>query len=263
MSETTSVPIMDNEHVKAFLAILQEQRPIDAQDFLAALRDVSAMERQLNTAVAELTAMRQELREMREAQNRPVRTALQKTVTSLETKANTLRERLNTLKAGIIEGCKSAVSAFKEKGISALNGMMGFFRVKDILTEMRKDMAGAVQSAERSIAKIEAASTEYHEVGRHIKNIGRAMTGRALIEEAKPSGRIAQAAQAPHKLGKTVVSGAVKGVEKAINNLDKLETAQTAKRPSLVKNLNELKDKAAQAQRDVPERSERQQKTSL
>ena len=129
MSEATSAPIMDNEHVKAFLSILQEHRPIDAQDFLSTLRDVSAMERQLNAAVIELTAMRRELGEMREAQNHPVRTALQKAITTLENRINDLRERLDAVKANIIEGCKNAVAVFKEKGAAALNGILNFFRV--------------------------------------------------------------------------------------------------------------------------------------
>jgi len=263
MSEATSAPIMDNEHVKAFLSILQEHRPIDAQDFLATLRDVSAMERQLNAAVIELTAMRRELGEMREAQNHPVRTALQNAITALETKINDLRERLNTLKSGIIEGCKNAVAVFKEKGAAALNGIMNFFRVKDTLQNMRKDMIGAVKAAEMSIAKIEAVSTEYHEVGRHIKNIGRAMSGKELIEDAKPVGRIAKAAQAPQKLRKAVASGAVKGVDKAIGKLNRMEAKQAEKKPSILKNLNDLKEKAAQEKRDIPERPARQREASL
>ncbi len=57
-SKTVTAPIMENEHVKEFLAILRENNAPSTQDFLAVLGQVGAMERQLDAAVKELAAMR-------------------------------------------------------------------------------------------------------------------------------------------------------------------------------------------------------------
>jgi dsDNA-specific endonuclease/ATPase MutS2 len=78
-TKTTAEPILENEHVKELLAILRENNSPSTKDFLAVLHHVGAMEKQLDAAVKELAAMRQELRTAQE-QNHPVKTALQKAV---------------------------------------------------------------------------------------------------------------------------------------------------------------------------------------
>ncbi len=73
-TKTTAEPILENEHVKELLAILRENNSPSTKDFLAVLHHVGAMEKQLDAAVKELAAMRQELRTAQE-QNHPVKTA--------------------------------------------------------------------------------------------------------------------------------------------------------------------------------------------
>ena len=254
MNEATSAPLSENGHVKELLSLLKANR-VDSKELRSVLRYVGAMERQLDAAVVELQAMRRELGDMREAQNHPVRTALQNTVTALETKIDAARERLNALKSGIIEGCKNAVASFKEKGISALNGFMNFFKVKNALLDIRKGMNAAIKSTEKSINRIEAASTEYHEIGRHIKNMARAFAGRETVAETKPVGRLAKAAQAPHQFRKSVVSGMGRGIDAAIAKVGRMEQAAgrvAEKKPSVLENLDILKKHAAKTARESP-----------
>lgn len=252
MSEATSAPLRENEHVKELLSILQANSAGEAKNFLDMLRYVGAMERQLDTAVKELTVMRRELGEIRETQNHPVRTALQNAVAALETKVNAAWERLDAIKQSVVEGCKNTVSAFKEKGIAALNGLMDFFKVKDSLLDIREGMNDAIRSAEKSINRIEAVSTEYHEIGKHMKNIARAFTGKEAAMEAKPVGKLAKAAQAPHQFRKSIVSGVAKGVDAAIGKVNRLEQAAAEKKPSLLENLQAMTEQAARTKQDVP-----------
>lgn len=94
--KTVAAPIMENEHVKEFLAILRENNTPSTQDFLAVLNQVGAMERQLDAAVKELAAMRRELNEARE-QAHPVKTALQiavKTLDNMQIMASELSDKL-------------------------------------------------------------------------------------------------------------------------------------------------------------------------
>lgn len=76
-NKPTAEPIMENEYVKELLAILRENNAPSAKDFLAVLQQVGAMERQLDAAVKELTAMRQELQAAQE-QNHPVKSTMQR-----------------------------------------------------------------------------------------------------------------------------------------------------------------------------------------
>ena len=92
-TKTTAEPILENEHVKELLAILRENNSSSTKDFLSVLNQVGAMEKQLDAAVKELAAMRQELKTAQE-QNHPVKTALQKAVLVTQGQVLDFRERL-------------------------------------------------------------------------------------------------------------------------------------------------------------------------
>ena len=82
MTEQNTVSLLENEHVKEFLAILEANNAPDRKDFLAVLNQVGAMECQLDAALKELAAMRRELNDAQK-QNHPVKTAMQKAVIAM------------------------------------------------------------------------------------------------------------------------------------------------------------------------------------
>lgn len=248
MASTNAAPIMENEHVRELLVIMGENRVPTMQDFLAVLTHVANMEKQLNTAVSELQTMRQELQAARE-QNHPAKLTLQNAVKAVEKNIAVLRERLDTVKHNIIEGCKDAVTAFKEKGVSALDNIARFFKVRPILESMRDDLKKAIQADDRAIATIEAVSAEYHQAGRHLKNIARAVAGKEAGQDVKPVGKLAEALQEPFKMTRSVNTAMKSGVDAAINKLAQLEKAAERK-PSIQKTMqafNEQIEKAPKA----------------
>ena len=85
----------------------------------------------------------------------------------------------------------------KERGISALDHAARFFHIKPGLTAMRNNINEGIQADEKAISSIEAVSAEYHEAGRHVKNIGRALMGKEAVQEAKAPGKLAKTVQAP------------------------------------------------------------------
>lgn len=198
MTDQNTVSLLENEHVKELLAILEANNSPDRKDFFAALNQVGAMERQLDAAVKELAAMRRELNEARELAH-PVKTALQNAVKTLEKNVAVLRGRLDAVKRNVIEGCKNAVDAFKEKGISALHNVARFFKIRPLLEAVRNDLTENIRFDEEAISKIEAVSTEYHEAGRHVKNMARALAGMESIRDVKSAGWLVRALEAPFK----------------------------------------------------------------
>lgn len=249
--KTTAEPIIDNEHVKELLAVLREHNSPSTKDFLAVLNQVGAMEKQLDAAVKELAAMRQELK-MAQEQNHPVKTALQKTVIVTQGQVLDLRERLAELKQNIIDGCKNAVAAFKEKGISALDNVARFFKVRPILETMRDTLTKDIQYDDKAIAKIEAISTEYHQAGRHLKNMGRAMLGREVIQEAKQPGKLAAIISAPFRAERSCFAAMKRSVDKAIGAMSRLEERAAEKKTSIREALETHNEKIAQAKKDTP-----------
>jgi len=256
MNDTKTTPLIENEYVKELLAIMKANR-VNTEDLQGLIGYVGAMERQLDTAVGELHSMRRELNNMREEQNHPVKTALQNTVRTLERSINDAREQLDIIKKNIIDGCKNAVSAFKEKGISALSNIAGFFKIKDSLQNLRGSLNSGIEANKRAIAKIESVSAEYHEAGKHIKNMARAVAGKEAVQDAKPAGRLAKTLEAPFRSELSCLTGMKKSVDAAIVKLEQLEKAglkgrQADKKPSILKTLNALKEQTEQAKRDAP-----------
>ena len=247
-SKSTTSPIMENEHVKELLEILRENNAPSTKDFLAVLRQVGTMEKQLDAAVKELSAMRQELKIAQE-QNHPIKSALQKVVQVMEKNVAALQVRLSELKQNVIEGCKNAVATFKEKGISALDNVARFFKVRPILETMRNELDKNIQFDDKAIAKIEAMSTEYHQAGRHLKNIGRAMLGKEVIQEAKPPGTLAKGISAPFRGERSCFAVMKKSVEKAIGVMARLEDRA---KPSIKKAIQTHNEKIEQAKKDAP-----------
>ena len=250
-TKTTAERLLENEHVKELLAILRENNSPSTKDFLAVLNQVDAMEKQLEAAVKELAAMRQELQTAQE-QNHPVKTALQKTVVVTQGQMLDLRERLAQLKQNIIDGCKNAVTAFKETGISALDNVARFFKVRPILEAMRDMLTKNIAYDDKAIAKIEAISTEYHQAGRHLKNMGRAMLGREAAQEVKQPGKLAAVISAPFRVERSHFSSIKGHVEKSLNTLARLEERAAEKKPSIREALATHNKKIAQVQKDAP-----------
>ena len=250
-TKTTAEPILDNEYVKELLAILQKNNAPSTKDFLAVLHQVGAMEKQLDAAVKELSTMRQELKEAQE-QNHPVKTALQKAVIVMQGQVLHLREQLAELKQNVVEGCKNAVADFKEKGISALDNVARFFKVRPILESMRNTLTKDIQSDDRAIAKIEAISTEYHQAGRHLKNMGRAMLGREAVQEAKQPGKLAGAISAPFRAERSCLAAMKQSVDKTIGAMARLEERAAEKKPSIRETIETHQKQVEQVKKDAP-----------
>lgn len=240
-SKQAQAPIMENEVVKELLALLKENQAQGGKELAAAFRQVGKLEKQLAAAVGELKTMREDLAQM---QNHPLKTALQKSVITLQDRILALRDNLAELKAGIIEGCKNALTDFKARGVAALDGAARFFHIKSGLESVRDNLNQSIGIDEKAIAKIEAVSTEYHEAGRHLKNIGRTLTGKEAVQEAKPVGKLAKTIEAPYKAELSCLRAMKNSVEKAISQVARLEQAAQKKPPSILKTMQKHKEQS-------------------
>ena len=215
---------MKNDHVKEILSIMAENGK-DTSGLTALLDYVTSMENHLIKAYGEVLTMRQELSGLREERDHPVRSLLQ----SLETSINEASKNLNLLKEKIVDGCKEAVSMFKQKGISALNNMARFFRVKPTLEALQGNMKTLIKNDLSSIAKIETISAESHAVSRHLKNIVRAFRGKEPIQDVTPNGKIAHLLTMPYRSEIKSAANALDNIQKAIARLERLDRAATLK----------------------------------
>ena len=170
MAKKTATPPLDqNPYVKELLDVLKMYDPTRLEYLKDMIKNTARIEQQLAAAVAEVAEMRRELAAIR-GDNHPIRKAMKNAIAGIQDKIQALSEQLEKLKAAIINGCKDTIAAFKERGISALNEMVKFFKIKPALEEIAKVSNQAVKDNDKSINQIERISKEYHKAGKHIKN---------------------------------------------------------------------------------------------
>ena len=261
MDETMGAPLMENPHVKELLSVMSENGA-DTANVAAMINHVAAVERFMEAATGQIAAMRRELADMREVQKHPIKTALQNSIKNLQGKLNAAMERLGEIKSAIIEGCKNAVAAFKEKGRAALNGIMKFFHIKGGLEAIRDGCTASIQEDNKAIARVEAFSQQYHEAGRSFGNMGRILTGREAREEAKPVGKLAHALEAPYKADRAISIKMRNACMRAIGSLERLDAdvserraekaAMKPEKASVLHRLDENKERVARESLDRP-----------
>ena len=244
---TATAPLMENEYVKELFKILGDNGR-DATGLAALINHVNSLEDFVKQAEGKITDMKAQLDTMKEIQNHPIKTALQKTIKALETKVAEIKVQIAELRSDIIEGCKNAVAAFKDRGIEALDKLASFFHIKTGLRSMSNNIDHSIKLDDKAISKIAAFSKEYHQTGRHIKNMGRVLTGKEPIDVVKESGLLAKAVGAPYKADRKILVGMKKTVDKMVVKLDQLEQAAAmrrearAEKPSLKVKLDENKE---------------------
>jgi molybdopterin-guanine dinucleotide biosynthesis protein A len=248
------VPLLQNEYVQELFSILKDNDK-DVSGLAAILSQVQNMEGFIKDAESKITDMKSQLSEMQELHNHPIKTALQNAIRVLETKVAEVKEKIGELKADIVEGCKNAVAAFKEKGETALNGVMSFFHLKSGLQSVKKSLNEGIRECDSAVVKIDNFSREYHAASRHMKNMGRVIIGKKTVETEKPVGKLARAVSAPFRAEKTCLTGARTAVIGAINRIEKLEQSAAVRaeeRPSVREKMKVLKAQIAQNKKETP-----------
>lgn len=245
MAETDSTPIAENEQVKELLALLKENNAPGYEEFSKLIGHVSEMEQRLSEATEELKAMR---REMQGLQNHSLKDSLQKSCKAIETNLATMHQRLSKLKEQIIDGCRNILTDFKERGAVALNGITQFLHIRPALEAIQNESEKGIQACDRAVSRIDAFSAEYHEVGRHLKNMGRTLQGKPAEAEAKENGKLASIFKGGFKVQRALIYSVNRGAERSLYTLARLE--QTAeRRPSVLKAMREQAAKTESAKK--------------
>ena len=246
MDKTRITTLMENEDVRELLDIMNANNMSETVHLLDLIAYVGETEKLLGVAVSELQSMRRELAEA-QRQNHPIKNALKNAVTVMQNQALELRDNISALKQDIADGCKNAVAAFKEQGVSALRSFADFFKIRPSLENLRDNVYMSIKQNEAAVAKIDAVSAEYHKAGLHMKNMGRALTGKEAIQEAKPSGKLAAAVKAPYRADMACLTAMLRCSNAAIGSVARLESSE--RRQPVMATIKKLNNEIEQAQK--------------
>ena len=87
-----------------------------------------------------------------------------------------------------------------------MNGITQFLHVRPVLESIQSAAEKSMQASNRAVARIDAFSTEYHEMGRHFKNMGRTLQGKPAETDAKENGKIARVFKGAFKVEGALIS---------------------------------------------------------
>ena len=214
--------------------------------------------RQFDAVNRELQEVKQQLSQV---QKPSVKYALQNAAAKLRHKVDQLREGLNDLWEKIAGCAANAVQEFRDMGVSALDRAVSGLHIKNSLEALHENISDTVADMKKNIAALENAGQELRSVGGHLKNAGRALTGKETqVVTSSQEGRFQSVVLAPIRTTQKLFSSMNNATLAAIGNLENLEqTAESVraeravqkpgkhleKKPSIRQALAEKKAEAA------------------
>lgn len=266
-------PLQGNEAIQQFIKMLEENgRQGQAADLSALMWYMDGMSRQYDAVLQELQNVRQQLAQVKEPS---VKYVVQGAAAKLEHRAHQIKETLDSLWEKIAGCAAAAVENFKEAGVSALDKAVSAMGVKNVLESLQDHLSDMIADTKRNIEKVESIGHELRSVGGHLKNAGRAMSGKETqTVDGGQEGRFQSAVLAPMRGTQKLLCGMNNATLVAIGSVEHLEQTaedaraaraeqQTEKKASVLRNLAEKKVEAAARSTSVPEKEHKAPEASL
>lgn len=217
-------PLQENDTLQQFMKLLAENgREGQAADLSQLMWYMDGMTRQYESVLRELQEVRQQLAQSQET---PQKNLIGRMVDALESKVQQVRSALDSLWTKISQCAAEAVENFAEAGVSALDkatdkALQG---TKSALEGVRKTICGAYEDVKRDIEKVEEMGHELRSVGGHLKNAGRALTGKETQRvDGGQEGRFQSAILAPMRATQKLLVGMNNATLAAIGRVEELE----------------------------------------
>lgn len=212
--------LQENDALQQFMKLLAENgREGQAADLSQLMWYMDGMTRQYESVLRELQQLAQN-------QETPQKNLIGRMVDALESKVQQVRSALDSLWAKISRCAAEAVENFAEAGVSALDkatdkALQG---TKSALEGVRKTICGAYEDVKRDIEKVEEMGRELRSVGGHLKNAGRALTGKETQRvDGGQEGRFQSAILAPMRATQKLLVGMNNATLAAIGRVEELE----------------------------------------
>jgi len=222
-------PLQSNEVIQQFMKLLEENnRQGQAADLSRLLWYMDGMNRQYDAVFRELQEVKAQLAQ---EQQPVVKYAMQGVVANLENKVQKARGILDGLWQKIANCAKSAVEGFKENGVAALDKAVAALGVKKTLEALQEHISGMIDNTKRNIEKVESLGHELRSVGGHLKNAGRAVTGKETqMIDGGQEGRFQSVVLAPMRAVRKLLTSMNNATLAAIGGVEHLEqTAEAAR----------------------------------
>lgn len=229
----------DANAVFELLALLQQQGQNEQIQMIQNLSStIALLDNNLTTAMEELKAVKAQLYAVPKTTLKE--TAI-KQVEKVDNGLQSLKNQLDTIKAKFIATAQNVVNAVKDTGIVALDKTSEFIHLKENLNAFYSGVKNTIAKVDKSIDTLNAVTQEANSAIKHIKNVGRAMTGKERNHSmAHPSDNVAKPLKAVRKMLVSTGNkslGTISNTERLANRSKQIQ----AEKPSVLKKLKEQK----------------------
>lgn len=136
---------------------------------------IENMEQSLSMMMAEMQEMHAEVSRLHD---KGIRAKCTQLLSKAENKIEQVKTMVSTAKNRLIAAAGNAMKTYKEKGKSALIQAVNAMRIPAALSRIKEGFYHAAQSMRQSAGQLDSVREELHEVGSHMKNVGRVMFGK-------------------------------------------------------------------------------------
>lgn len=216
--------LQTEEPVVVMLDLMERNKQDEqAREMKRLLACLDNMEQQYNAVVREVQDLKRQLAEMPEQRGQDQNTVT-KLLQTLEDQAGEMRTQLESIREKIISCAKNAVNGFKRMGISALDMAVSMLGIKELLESTQEKIWNAMESTSATIQRVEDIGHELRSVGGHLKNAGRAVTGRETqVVDGGQEGRFQAVVLAPMRTINSMYAGIDRTIYGALGAVDRLE----------------------------------------
>lgn len=188
MSNSLSVPLGEQEHLKAFFELFQEEPQMagKVEDIELLIGYIEELKDQLRETTEEIQYIKDILTSVKD---QTLKAKLEKCVAVAKEQLADAKAAYQHVRSKISQDIGRVVNDAKLYGIKAVDKAVDVVGVKKALTAIRNHLGKAVDSIRSGLQRLEAAQKEMDQIKAHIGGLGAAMTGRSEYV-AKTSDRI-------------------------------------------------------------------------
>lgn len=230
ITETTKAakknPLTKDEIIQELMDLLkQNNMSQQSNDVFEICSYVDGIEKKLDSMTAELTQVREQIKEMQED---TMLNNLKKSVTEaanrLENRCNLIKEEIFTIKTNIQTKAADIVREAKRKGKEALNQVSEIFGVKEKLTVIREQVKESKKEVAATLDKIDAFEKGMREASQQIANTFRTFADKETVDYSEQEKKFSktEVLKTPWKAEKKILSGLELRLDAAIDKVDNL-----------------------------------------
>lgn len=222
------------ENIKQLIQILNSQKQeTEAAQMSELLLQMQEMSKNYHAVFQELQDMKAELNQFKESK-------VAVYLVSCEGKIQDRYEQMQATCEKVNEKAGGIIRKFKDIGTKALDNVCSFLKVKETLISMRDAERSNAKDIIKCISKIDSVGNEIKHAAIHIKNTGRAIAGKDIVDpESKEQAKIFQKLKAHYENKLETCADRVEKLNIAIEKVVKLEHA--ADKVSVKQKLEEKK----------------------